>query len=55
MLSSYKLYKIKYYKMRIHTEQTCGICTRTPLIECGSGCGIATGTGPEMYSKTITQ
>lgn len=30
----------------IHTEQTCGMWTRTPPTECGSGCGTAIGTGP---------
>lgn len=30
----------------VHTEQTCGMWTRTPPTECGSGCDTAMGTGP---------
>lgn len=38
--------KIGVTVKQIHTEHTCGICTKTPPIECCSGCGTASGIGP---------
>lgn len=48
----FKLKSIKQKNtLKIHTEQTCGMWTRTPPTECGSGCGTAIGTGPTFYIR----
>lgn len=45
------LKKIGVILKQIHTEHTCGICTSTPPIECCSGWGTASGTGPIFICK----